>query len=498
MLKYIRGLILVVAVLVANAYVPPTYAASANVLITHIQAGGAGAALQELIMLYNNSVDEINISGWCIKNKTSEELGCFRPEHPGYGFYLASQSYATIGSQSFALAMQPAELSIVYIPMNGSSGGIVGSSDTVSLVDEAGMLIDSHNWTTALAGGSMLTRKFNVESSIYTDSDQSNDWQVSTLQTIPSDGVEYRGELVDFCPNIEDIQTEVPDGLEIKWDGQCLPPPLPLLITELLPNVSGSDVGKEFIELYNPNDYEVSLDEYFITVGVSVEDSYDFPLGSVIAAKSYLTFDNATMGYTLLNSTSRVQLLRDIEVQYETPAYQEPDEDMSWALIDGIWQYTNQLTPGAENRISSLPGVTDTVPKVSSLKPCAANQYRHPATNRCRLIAVATTQTPCKDGEYRSKETNRCRKVAASTVPTPCKEGQERNPETNRCRTIVEMTQADYAVLGTQTSSNGSWYIWAAIAGLILAALGYAVWEWRYELCKFLAALSSRFVRRHK
>jgi hypothetical protein len=192
MLKYIRGLILVVAVLVANAYVPPTYAASANVLITHIQAGGAGAALQELIMLYNNSVDEINISGWCIKNKTSEELGCFRPEHPGYGFYLASQSYATIGSQSFALAMQPAELSIVYIPMNGSSGGIVGSSDTVSLVDEAGMLIDSHNWTTALAGGSMLTRKFNVESSIYTDSDQSNDWQVSTLQTIPSDGVENR------------------------------------------------------------------------------------------------------------------------------------------------------------------------------------------------------------------------------------------------------------------------------------------------------------------
>jgi hypothetical protein len=499
MLKYIRGVILVVAVLVANACVPPTYATSANVLITHIQAGGAGAALQELIMLYNNSVDEVDISGWCIKNKSGEQLGCFNPEHPGYGFYLAGQGYATIGSRDFVMALQPEGLSIVYIAMNGSSGGIVGSSDTISLVDQTGLLIDSHNWTTALAGGSMLTRKFNVESSAYIDSDHSSDWQVSTLQTIPPDGVEYRGELIDLCPNIEDIQTEVPDGLEIKWDGQCLPPPLPLLITELLPNVNGSDIGKEFIELYNPNDYELSLDDYFITVGVSVENSYDFPLGSVIAAKSYLTFDNTTMGYSLLNSSSRVQLLRGIgEVQYETPVYQEPDEDMSWAFIDGIWQYTNQLTPGAENRISTLPGITNTVPKVSSLKPCKANQYRHPATNRCRLIAVATLQAPCKDGQYRSKETNRCRKVAPSALPTPCKEGQERNPETNRCRNIVAMTQADYAVLGTQTSSNGSWYIWVAIAGLILAALGYAVWEWRYELRKFLTGLSSRFVRRHK
>jgi hypothetical protein len=498
MLKYIRGLILVVAVLVSNAYVPPAYAASATVMITHIQAGGAGAALQELIILYNNSTEEINITGWCLKNKTNEVLACFQPEHPTYGFYLAGKSYATIGSMELAQTLQPIGLSIVYIPMNGSSGGIVGSSDTIKVVDQAGMLVDSHSWTTGLTGGTMLARKLNTESSTYVDTDHSSDWQVSTLQNIPIDGVQYRGEIIDFCPNIEDVQTEVPEGLEIKWDGQCLPPPLPLLITELLPNVSGSDVGKEFIELYNPNDYEISLDDYSINVGVSFEDPYHFPAGSVIAPKSYRTFDNAVMVYSLLNSSSRVQLLRSIEVLYETPSYMDPDEDTSWALINGMWQYTNQLTPGAENRTSSLPGITNNVPKVSSLKPCAANQYRHSETNRCRRIIVAAAPTSCKQGQYRSKETNRCRKLAVSAVPAPCKEGQERNPETNRCRNIVAITQADYAVLGTQTSSNGSWYIWVAISGLILAALGYAVWEWRYELRKLLVTISARFARKHK
>jgi hypothetical protein len=524
MLKYIRGVILVVAVLVANAYVPLTYATSANVLITHIQAGGVGAALQELIILYNNSVDEVDISKWCIKNKSGEQLGCFNPEHPGYGFYLAGQSYATIGSRDFVLALQPEGLSIVYIAMNGSSGGIVGSSDTISLVDQGGVIIDSHNWTTALTGGSMSARKFNAEEFAYVDTDQLSDWQVSMLQSIPPDGVHYRGELTDFCMNIEGIQTEVPEGLEIRWDGQCFPPPLPLLITELLPNASGTDDGKEFIEIYNPNDYDINLDGYSLNVGSSFEKSYNFPYASVIAAKSYAAFDNAVMGYSLLNSSSRVQLMRDIEIIDETSAYQDPREDTAWALIDDIWQYTERLTPGAKNSASLLPDVTDDTPPESTLKPCATNQYRHPETNRCRLIAVAVTLTPCRQDQYRSKETNRCRKIVSSintlkpcdkdqernpetgrcrkiavaTEYVPCKNGQERSPETNRCRTIVAMTQADYAVLGTQTSSNGSWYIWAAIAGLILAALGYAVWEWRYELRKFFTVLSSRFARRRK
>jgi hypothetical protein len=524
MLKYIRGLILVAVILIANAYVPPTYAASATVMITHIQAGGAGAALQELIVLYNNSVEEVDISGWCIKNKSGEWLGCFNPEHSGYGFYLAGKGYATIASRDLAVALQPQRLSLVYISLNGSSGAIVGSSDTVTLVDQHGMSVDTHSWTTPLAGGSILARMPNAEGSAYIDTDQSSDWYVATLQSVPSDGVRYRGELFDFCPNIEGMQVEVPEGLEIRWDGQCFPPPLPLLITELLPNASGTDDGKEFIEIYNPNDYDINLDGYSLNVGPSFEKSYTFPYASVVGAKSYAAFDNTVIGYSLLNSSSRVQLMRDIEISDETPAYLDPKEDAAWALIEGTWQYTEHPTPGTENRVPPFPDITVDTPPESSLKPCAPNQYRHPDTNRCRLIEVATTPVPCKVGQYRSKETNRCRnivsstntpkpcnedqernpetgrcrKIAVATVPMPCKEGQERNPETNRCRTIVAITKADYAVLGTQTSSNGSWYIWAAIAGLILAALGYAVWEWRYEIGKFLSAISSRFARKRK
>ena len=95
------------------------------------------------------------------------------------------------------------------------------------------------------------------------------------------------------------------------------------------------------------------------------------------------------------------------------------------------------------------------------------------------------TVTLCKADEERNPDTNRCRKIATSSVPAPCKEGQERNPDTNRCRTITKMPNADYAVLGAETKNSGNWYAVAAISGVMILALGYAIWEWHDEIGKF-------------
>ena len=518
MLKSIRGLFIVAVILIANAYVSPTYAASATVLMTHIQAGGVGAATQEIIILYNTSPDEIDITNWCLKNKSSIIL-CFYPDLPTQRVFLAGYSFATVGSQSFPEPI----LSRFFVPLSQSSGSITGSADTISLVDGSGSTIDSHAWTTSLAGGSLFERRLAPDGLTYQDTDMADDWKVSTLHGVPPDGVSYREVLGDVCLNMEGEQESPPDGFEVKPDGRCVKMLSFLFINEVLPNAKGSDTGHEFIEFYNPNDWEVDLGDYILRTGPTLISWYNLEGFAPIPPHSYFAIDNTRIPYSLLNTASLVQLTNfDGDVLSEMEGYTDPAEDMAWAYINGLWEYTSRPTPGAENQSSSGDVVIEE-PVERSLEPCAPNQYRSLETNRCRLIASPATTAPCKDGQYRSEETNRCRNIATdanlpkpcdagqerneetgrcrnivvASLPAPCKAGQERNPETNRCRNIVSMTKADYAVLGTSTQSGGSSYLWIAISGLILIVLGYAGWEWRWELGKLFQKMK-RFVRIRK
>jgi hypothetical protein len=324
----------------------------------------------------------------------------------------------------------------------------------------------------------------------------------------------------DECSNLLEIQAVIPDGYMRSDDNDCLLNLLPLKITELLPNANGSDIGKEFIEIYNPNDSDVDLTNYVFYVGVDDVKFYSFSAGSHIEAGEYQAFYNDFTKFTLLNSTSSVRLKSiDGTLIDETPIYVNPKENMAWALIDGTWQYTNQPTPNSLNLHSLIEpepvpdvDVAETV-IVSDLKPCAANQYRSPETNRCRLLPTSdSVLEPCKDGQYRSEETNRCRSIV-SDVETliPCAEGQERNPDTNRCRSIATavlgasdlkpcdpgqernpdtnrcrnivsaIPQADYAPEQTSETSN-NYVLWWSLAGVGLVAIIYGVWEWRQEI----------------
>ncbi|MCX6728323.1 MAG: lamin tail domain-containing protein [Candidatus Saccharibacteria bacterium] len=327
----------------------------------------------------------------------------------------------------------------------------------------------------------------------------------------------------DSCLNITGVQQKLPDGMKYSDDGLlCILDLLPLQITELLPNPIGSDEGNEFIEIYNPNSSSVNLSEYKLMVGVSAE-KYNFPAGSIINPNQYMSFSNDDIKFTLVNTTSSVKLVSSDDQQvYESSTYFSPEDGSAWSLIDGSWQYTNQPTPNEVNRVSLIePGSGAIEP--DGLMPCAANQYRSPETNRCRLFVTSvSTLAACKDGQYRSEETNRCRSIASDVgqlMPcaegqernpatnrcrsvsavlgannlTPCKAGQERNAETNRCRNIVgTIPSAGYAPEQANESSNNSILMWSLISvGAI--AICYGIWEWRQEIVNALKKVKFGF-----
>ncbi len=517
MLKAFLGFVVSVVVLLSSAYVPPAYAASADVMITQIQAGGSGAATQEFIVLYNNSSQELDMAGWCLTNKNGAAIACFGVEL-GQSRYLPAYGHAVIVSAPFAAAFPSVRFSLTYLPLSQSSGSITGGSDTISLINHDGV-IDMHTWTSSIPGGMQFERhKLSAEPSIYTDTDASTDWSITGPSTIPPDETQLVTTPVDVCPNITGDQGVVPVGMEIDGTGGCSNSLIiPLSITELLPNAIGSDTGNEFIELYNPNNFEVNLAGYLLSIGPQLNDSFSFPAGVFISAHSYKSFLNSQIPFSLLNTTTKVALTTtDGRAVSEIPDYIDPKEGTSWALVNEVWRYTHSPTPGAKN-IFMFSNLTD---DSMTIQPCAANQYRSPDTNRCRLITTSNV-VPCKDNQYRSEETNRCRTISAEakiivacsedeernaitnrcrkiispTAPATCKEGQERNLDTNRCRTIAKMPTAEYAVLGAKAENTGNWYVWVAIGALFVLAIGYAIWEWHHEIGTLLYRLKARVLR---
>ncbi len=373
---------------------------------------------------------------------------------------------------------------------------------------------------------------------------------------------------LDVCPNVPEVQSDVPEGMEYDSTGECVAidvctnlsgvqPSIPMgyeltgvrvcetviplrrvLITELLPNPSGADVGNEFIEIYNADSEAADLSQYKLQIGTK---SYVFPVGSMLAPGAYWTVSDTEVGASLANTTgSSVYLMtaRDVEVA-SVPPYKNAPDDASWALIGDAWQFSYSPTPGGANiamperscqagyerdsetlRCKKLAAVT-------VVTPCADGQYRNEATGRCRnILSMSATLVPCKEGQYRSEETGRCRSLASATsatlkqcaddqfrnpltnrcksiassedmAVTDCGEGRERNPETHRCRNIVSTTvpAATFAVTPIKEAAKG-FVGWWALGGVGVLAASYGAWEWRRELRTIIRGVTARIARK--
>ena len=506
-------------VLAGSACVTPTHASSASsVIISMVQPAGEFGATEEMVSVYNNTSMPVDVTNWCLQNKSFVQFACF--EGLGANVYLEPYGSAVFVSELFA------EMSVydnsyfysVFEVTHKSSGGLVGSSDNIQLVSPDGNVVDSFAWYITLPSNKLWARMSLMDIPvIYANTGSSADWQAQAKGEVPissvvltnggddddsdggdsSDGNSGGGEDEDEDEDIDggsggavgddeggavgdegeneggdqndlDDTNDISDDLDGEGSntgtGDELVNALSLVITELLPNPSGLDAGNEFIELYNPNvNSVIDLSLYKIRIGTDSAKWLSFSENDLIPPLSYYVVFNDTAKFTLTNSLSAVRLYYDGVVAGEIINYENPPDGEAWALINNDWAYTTILTPGFENEIKTY-GINENDDDLTASadgesttpKPCAENQYRNPDTGRCKLIATATsTLTPCKEGQYRSPETNRCRNIEVEGASlAPCKEGQYRSPETNRCRNITEMTKVDHGVKSAKVDAD--------------------------------------------
>ena len=285
-----------------------------------------------------------------------------------------------------------------------------------------------------------------------------------------------------------------------------------------------SNVDEQFIEIINSGEKTVITTGCKLTVGDSGvrENIGDIELNP----GEFLTIKIKNTKLKLPKTKGKVYLLDEAGSKIDSTEYEKLSKSSSWSLIDDEWTRTFAITEGAANIFKEYPDCQDgyernalgkcvkiSVPPVES--PCPVGQYRHPETRRCRKNEAEKTITPCKDGYYRSEETGRCRSIASAAAKTlkPCPEGQfrnsatgrckkiastddiakecpegfERNPQTKRCRKIksANMPTVGSAAAEVKQVAGATWGWWV-FGGVSLLAVGYGVWQWRWEISQFV------------
>lgn len=555
-----RKLFLTVFVLSLSLLSCDVFASSAGPVIFQLQTQGnnsqASYSSIEYISIRNDAPQDVEVTNWCIvyassSDVTQTQLVCLAPPTINTKLWLSTNGYITLSTQEFITSHPGFSPSAIF------SAGIAASAGHIKLLDAQKNVVDKLGWgsaaspegqaRTAHTPGAILER-----TGADTDNNK-NDFTQTTLVVLLASGI-YEEEIpVDICPTTPELDLMVPIGFMKDTDGNCyedqcdnmsgLQKTLPagyykqdidchvvlLQLSELLPNVTSYDTGKEFIELYNPSSNTVSLSGYSLQLDTKTVLLPDIE----ITPGAYLALSDTQTTIVLPNTSGTVKLLGpDGTVIDESAVYTNPLDDQSWALIGAMWQYTNRPTPNAANLTMTVdesggevPDDTTTVVcpagkyrnpltgrcktiETATLSPCDADeernlatgrcrsvfsatslaacqpgQARNPETNRCRAIAsVASAQlTPCQTGQERNPETNRCRKIQAATALKPCPEGQTRNLETNRCRnTITSAALQNVQETTAPQVSNG--FGWMLTSGAVLGFGGYAAWEWRTEM----------------
>lgn len=466
---------------------------SQNIVISHVITGESSSSSSEFVAIYNNADIDIDVSHFCLKNKSFVTVACIIPDTNAQ-VYIRSHGYLTFASTIFSTTHNYTADTNYALTNAIQVGG-----DSLTLLDSTSTEVDKVTWGTSGGGISSQTngtlqRKVDPTNSgrLLDTNTMSSDFTSLLSLSYPANASYDVVTLVDVCPNIPEVQQQMPTGYLADENGHCQPdsclniaglqvsvpdhydalvdgtcvehdecnnvsgiqaaiPEMmvrtgandcswnipPLQLTEILPNAIGSDTGNEFIEIYNPTNQTVDLSYYSVKTGVDLDKTYSFPIGSTIGPGEYRSFSDSAMKFTLLNTSSRVVLIAASgSTAGDTGIYDTPGDGESWALINGAWQYTNQPTPGATNKPSVVTESEVDATDVVGV-PCPTGKYRNPLTGRCRtVVSDASVLATCDADQYRNPETGRCRKIA-TTMLAPCKDNQYRSEETNRCRTIV-------------------------------------------------------------
>jgi hypothetical protein len=420
----------------------PAHAEASGPLISELQVAGANSASDEFVELYNPASDPVDLknyqleyhsatstsdcsAGWTTKAKVA--TGAI----PGHGFYLfSSKDYLPAADQTFASGL--------------------ASAGSIRLVDADGGVTDALAWGAGKCGagaaahapttGHSLERRpgadLETAGNAYDTGDNNADFLLRATPAPQSTASAPEEPATDYTP------APATTAAGNSSDGAALE------LNELFPDPASplTDAADEFVELYNPNPFPVSVAGYVVKTGASLSTKHTLASGTV-PAEGYLAFKSATTKIALSNSGSSVALFDPDGNQLgATVTYPKAKTGAAWARADDVWSWTGTPTPSAANILADPTGVLNSTSSSSSSKS----------------TAKAKTSTA-------KAKTTKAKATKAATVSS---------------KTSGQPT--------TGTTPGGRWLLFA-LAGLTIA---YVIYEFRYDVQNFYFKLRGHPGRR--
>ena len=459
---------------------------------------------KKYIEIYNPTNQNVDLTGWKIEyyagsgTKTVGKI--FKDEVIlANGFLVLSNDKMLAGAIKFDNNLGLAQ----------NDGSVVLSRSDGSVADTVGWGNNSKSAGSPIKGGVKIVWRCFIGENIIDSKNNSTDF-LSGKNLNNQEVVPYSRP---SCKKSESIPKPIPEPPKElnKCEG--------LKLSEI-----ASNVDEQFIEIINSSEKTVITTGCKLTVGDSGvrENIGDIELNP----GEFLTIKIKNTKLKLPKTKGKVYLLDEAGSKIDSTEYEKLSKSSSWSLIDDEWMQTFMITENSENIFKEYPdcqngyernalGKCVKIATPPAESPCPVGQYRHPETHRCRKIEAVKAITPCKDGYYRSEETGRCRSIASAAAKTlkPCPEGQfrnsatgrckkiastddiakecpegfERNPQTKRCRKIksANMPTVGSAAAEVKQVAGATWGWWV-FGGMSLLAVGYGVWQWRWEISQFV------------
>ncbi len=129
-----------------------------------------------------------------------------------------------------------------------------------------------------------------------------------------------------------------------------------IIISEVFPNPGGDDIN-EFIEIYNPNDYDINITNWKIK---DLSKS-SYSLSGAIGSKNYLLISREDSKIALNNSNEEIFIYDCGESSITSLKYDKSYENKSYSynLATKEYFWTASTTPGEENIFENKEGVVN-------------------------------------------------------------------------------------------------------------------------------------------
>lgn len=377
--------------------------ASNSVLINEIMTAGAESNKDEFIELVNIGNDDIDLAGWTVEyvNSSGAVTVIFT--------FSTNSILAKDGYFLGVLSQTPASLFLNNLSPKfeyslGGQYGMAVSSGSLVLKNNYSDVIDTVSWTDRATSSDLnivpgMAKSKSIER-IVTDSKIANtgvvgtDFKVNTIPTptvindvsviitpedppAAADPNNPNGGVTEETPTDPGSSTTDPNS---GTPSESTPNPdnttqnpaeqnpipvtetptyLPLAINELFidPQSPLTDANDEFVEIYNPNNTELSLSGYTLLAGTSSNYRHTFGANDVIAANGFVVVSSKDTAIALSNSGGLVLLKDTSGNTVSTVTYEEARPGESWSENNlGQWQWSTTVTSGSINIITlALP-----------------------------------------------------------------------------------------------------------------------------------------------